>query len=98
MIKSNVGLQVACLDYGNWDMHTGLGKPGDYQRLDAPATSPTWLPVWSPSHRPRRGVNKVNVVTPANSAGAPRRTVAAGSTTGSARQCLRSAAGSAAAG
>lgn len=29
MIKSNVGLQVACLDYGNWDMHTGLGKPGD---------------------------------------------------------------------
>jgi uncharacterized protein (DUF1501 family) len=29
LIKSNVGLQVACLDYGNWDMHTGLGKPGD---------------------------------------------------------------------
>ncbi len=29
MIKSNIGLQVACLDYGNWDMHTGLGKPGD---------------------------------------------------------------------
>jgi uncharacterized protein (DUF1501 family) len=29
MIKSNVGLQVACLDYGNWDMHTGLGAPGD---------------------------------------------------------------------
>ena len=29
MIKSSIGLQVACLDYGNWDMHTGLGKPGD---------------------------------------------------------------------
>ena len=29
MIKSNIGLQVACLDYGNWDMHTGLGTPGD---------------------------------------------------------------------
>jgi uncharacterized protein (DUF1501 family) len=29
MIKSNLGLQVACLDYGNWDMHTDIGKPGD---------------------------------------------------------------------
>ncbi|MCW2545755.1 MAG: hypothetical protein JWN96_215 [Mycobacterium sp.] len=29
IIKSNIGLQVACLDYGNWDMHTGLGRPGD---------------------------------------------------------------------
>jgi uncharacterized protein (DUF1501 family) len=29
MIKSNIGLQVACLDYDNWDMHTGLGAPGD---------------------------------------------------------------------
>ena len=29
MIKSNIGLQIACLDYGNWDMHAGLGTPGD---------------------------------------------------------------------
>ncbi len=29
MIKSNIGLQVACVDYGNWDMHTDLGIPGD---------------------------------------------------------------------
>jgi uncharacterized protein (DUF1501 family) len=29
MIKANVGLQIACLDYGNWDMHTDLGRPGD---------------------------------------------------------------------
>jgi uncharacterized protein (DUF1501 family) len=29
LIKQGVGLQVACLDYGNWDMHNGLGKPGD---------------------------------------------------------------------
>jgi uncharacterized protein (DUF1501 family) len=29
LIKQNVGLQVATLDYGNWDMHSGLGKPGD---------------------------------------------------------------------
>ncbi|HEX4015541.1 MAG TPA: DUF1501 domain-containing protein [Frankiaceae bacterium] len=29
MIKSNIGLQIACLDYGNWDMHADLGKPGD---------------------------------------------------------------------
>ena len=29
MIKSGVGLQIACLDYGNWDMHTDLGSPGD---------------------------------------------------------------------
>ncbi len=25
MIKAGVGLQVACIDYGNWDMHTDLG-------------------------------------------------------------------------
>ncbi len=25
MIKGGVGLQVACIDYGNWDMHSGLG-------------------------------------------------------------------------
>ena len=28
LIKGGVGLQVATLDYGNWDMHAGLGKPG----------------------------------------------------------------------
>ena len=25
MIKAGVGLQVACIDYGDWDMHTDLG-------------------------------------------------------------------------
>jgi uncharacterized protein (DUF1501 family) len=29
LIKGGAGLQVACIDYGNWDMHVGLGKPGD---------------------------------------------------------------------
>jgi uncharacterized protein (DUF1501 family) len=29
LIRQGVGLQVATLDYGNWDMHNGLGKPGD---------------------------------------------------------------------
>ena len=29
VIKSNIGLQIACLDYGNWDMHTDIGTPGD---------------------------------------------------------------------
>jgi uncharacterized protein (DUF1501 family) len=29
LIKRGVGLQVATLDYGNWDMHNGLGRPGD---------------------------------------------------------------------
>jgi uncharacterized protein (DUF1501 family) len=29
MIKSDIGLQIACLDYGNWDMHADLGTPGD---------------------------------------------------------------------
>jgi uncharacterized protein (DUF1501 family) len=27
LIKSRVGLQVACVDFGDWDMHNGLGKP-----------------------------------------------------------------------
>ena len=41
MIKGGVGLQVACIDYGNWDMHSGLGalRPsgttnGDYWFAD----------------------------------------------------------------
>jgi uncharacterized protein (DUF1501 family) len=29
LIKSDVGLQVACLDYDNWDMHAGMGQLGD---------------------------------------------------------------------
>ena len=30
MIKDEVGVQVVCIDYGNWDMHTDLGpvRPG----------------------------------------------------------------------
>jgi uncharacterized protein (DUF1501 family) len=27
LIKANLGLRVATVDYGNWDMHVGLGKP-----------------------------------------------------------------------
>ena len=27
LIKSDVGLQVAAVDYGDWDMHVDLGKP-----------------------------------------------------------------------
>ncbi len=27
LIKAGVGLQVACVDYGDWDMHSGLGTP-----------------------------------------------------------------------
>jgi uncharacterized protein (DUF1501 family) len=32
LIKAKVGLQVACVDFGNWDMHEGLGKaePGQW--------------------------------------------------------------------
>jgi len=29
LIKANVGLQIACLDYGDWDMHHDIGTPGD---------------------------------------------------------------------
>ena len=28
LIKAKVGLQVACLDYDDWDMHADLGSPG----------------------------------------------------------------------
>jgi uncharacterized protein (DUF1501 family) len=27
LVKARVGLQVACVDYGDWDMHEGLGTP-----------------------------------------------------------------------
>jgi uncharacterized protein (DUF1501 family) len=29
LIKADVGTQMVTVDYGNWDMHTGLGSPGD---------------------------------------------------------------------
>jgi uncharacterized protein (DUF1501 family) len=29
LIKGNAGLQIATIDYGNWDMHVDLGRPGD---------------------------------------------------------------------
>lgn len=28
LIKSDVGLQVACVDFGDWDMHSGMGTVG----------------------------------------------------------------------
>jgi uncharacterized protein (DUF1501 family) len=28
LVKADVGLRVATVDYGNWDMHVGLGQPG----------------------------------------------------------------------
>lgn len=35
LVKSDVGLRVACVDLGGWDMHTNLGKVdgGDMQRM-----------------------------------------------------------------
>lgn len=35
LIKANVGLRVACIDVGGWDMHTNLGTVdgGDMQRM-----------------------------------------------------------------
>ncbi len=35
MVKADVGLRVACIDVGGWDMHTGLGTvdDGDMTRL-----------------------------------------------------------------
>ena len=27
LIKANVGVQVVCVDYGDWDMHTDVGSP-----------------------------------------------------------------------
>jgi uncharacterized protein (DUF1501 family) len=29
LAKAGVGLEVACIDYGGWDMHQSLGRPGD---------------------------------------------------------------------
>ena len=29
LIKANVGLQVAAVDYGDWDMHAGMGGPNN---------------------------------------------------------------------
>jgi uncharacterized protein (DUF1501 family) len=63
MIKSGIGLQVACLDYGNWDMHTGLGKPGETsgwmhrQLADVAACLVAFAKDLG------AGFNKVNVVT-----------------------------------
>ena len=28
LIKADVGLQVACVDFGEWDMHSGMGTVG----------------------------------------------------------------------
>ncbi len=29
MIKADLGMEVACIDYGNWDMHQSIGQPTD---------------------------------------------------------------------
>ncbi len=29
LAKADLGMEVACIDYGNWDMHQNLGSPGD---------------------------------------------------------------------
>jgi uncharacterized protein (DUF1501 family) len=35
LIKADVGLRVACLDVGGWDMHTGIGEPGEGRMASA---------------------------------------------------------------
>jgi uncharacterized protein (DUF1501 family) len=35
LLKSDVGLRVACVDVGGWDMHTGLGDVDGGRMLDA---------------------------------------------------------------
>jgi uncharacterized protein (DUF1501 family) len=34
LIRARVGLQVACVDFGDWDMHVGMGAPGDGRLRD----------------------------------------------------------------
>jgi uncharacterized protein (DUF1501 family) len=34
LIKANVGLQVAAVDYGDWDMHAGMGGPDSGWMVD----------------------------------------------------------------
>ncbi len=37
LVRAGVGLQVACVDFGDWDMHVAMGRPGSghlHSRLD----------------------------------------------------------------
>ncbi len=37
LVRAKVGLQVACVDFGDWDMHVAMGRPGSghlHSRLD----------------------------------------------------------------
>jgi hypothetical protein len=49
LIRHGEGLQSACLDYGDWDMHSGLGKAGtgwmQNQATPWPARSPPSPPT-----------------------------------------------------
>ena len=50
LIKSNVGLQIACLDYDNWDMHAGMASPAT-PRAGCTGSLPTSPRAWRPSRR-----------------------------------------------
>jgi uncharacterized protein (DUF1501 family) len=42
LVKARVGVQVACVDFGDWDMHAGMGGPGSgalHDHLDELARS-----------------------------------------------------------
>ena len=39
LIKAKVGLQIACIDYGDWDMHVGLGLANEI----ADASKDNWM-------------------------------------------------------
>ena len=62
LIRADVGTRVVTIDYGNWDMHTGLGQAG--RRLDArPGRAPRRL-AQGVLQRPRRAAAaRVTVVT-----------------------------------
>ena len=34
LIKAEVGLQVVCVDFGDWDMHVDLGQPASGWMFD----------------------------------------------------------------
>ncbi|GAB3677812.1 DUF1501 domain-containing protein [Angustibacter aerolatus] len=62
LIKAGVGLQVAAIDIGDWDMHAGLGSPGSGWMRDKLSDLATSLASFARDMGPT-GLTKVTVVT-----------------------------------
>ena len=97
LVKGKVGLMTACVDFGDWDMHEGLGTAVKGQQMYEHLGELARALAAFAADLGAAAMAGVTLLTSASSAGGSRRTVPRAPTTGTATPCCCWAAASRAA-